>query len=91
MVTRVIEEIQDPVTAAISYEVNMYAFIFKYVTEMQFWIYTLLFKIIVNILTDVWVLGLFIFEYGKEDTVLQSDTRLLPDKADEDSDLFTGE
>lgn len=90
MVTRVIEQTTNSSGATV-YAVNIYAFVFKYITEMQFWIYTLLFKIIVNICTDIWVIGLFVFEYGKENTVLQSDTRLLPDQADADSDLFTGE
>ena len=40
---------------------------------------------------DIWVGGLFIFEYTKDDQILQSDTRLLPDKADADADLFSGE
>lgn len=36
----------------------------------MFWIYLLLLNIFIKLGVDAWVIGLFVFEYGKEDTVL---------------------
>ena len=68
--------------------VDAAAYALSYVQQTAFWIYLFLASIPVMVLYDVFFVGLFVFEYEKNDIVLSSDSRILVDKANADAGVF---
>ena len=68
--------------------VSVTAYILSYIQQSQFWIYCLLASIPLMLAYDVFFVGMFVFEYQKNDIVLSSNSRTLVDKANADAGVF---